>query len=366
MIMLRSRRISAAVLAAIATSLALPVQAQDAPPVDMKQILQALKALKTQQAQQSMSQKGKALQEVTAGASNPARAADMWEEAVRATQFAGASKEGAQFREWKDNEGSALRTKEVAAALRVHFNWLALTLQRASGSEIKELLPAIIQHTKEATAAKSAMDQFEESMKREREAASGRPGRGDRKNNDGDVKKMYDQVISKSVATGVIAKWLQIEPLLADVSKGGDKANDKEKGGWEMAPANVDGIFNAIVLPELRAQKDPRILEYWDMRLRTEAEEAGRNKLDFEAGKFNTVTRPNLLWQRAQDMAAIGQRNRAVNEMFNIVKAHPSHPNASAWVTSLEQLLSQALAPAPAPATAAPAASAPAAAPKTP
>ena len=328
--------------------------------MDMAQILQALKALKTQQVQQSKSQKMRALQDVTAGASNPTKAADMWEEAVRATQFAGSSKEGAQYREWKDNEGSALRTKEVASALRLHFNWLAITLQRSAGAEIKELLPAIIQHTKEATASKIAMEQFDENMKREKELANGRPGRGERKNNDAAVKKMYEQVISKSVASGVIAKWLQIEPLVSEVSK------DKEKGGWEMAPANVDAIFGTIVLPELRAQKDPRVPEYWDMRLRTEAEEATKNKLDFEAGKFNAITRPQLLWQRAQDMAAIGQRNRAISEMFNLVKAHPAHPNASAWVASLEQQLSQALAPAPAPAANAPAAPAPAAVPKAP
>ncbi|MGV3530980.1 MAG: hypothetical protein ACO1QR_01320 [Chthoniobacteraceae bacterium] len=354
----RPRCISAALLLAIATTLSLPVQAQDAPAVDMAQILQALKALKTQQVQQTKSQKMRALQDVSAGASNPSKAADMWEEAVRATQFAGSSKEGEQYREWKDNEGSALRTKEVASALRLHFNWLAITLQRSAGAEIKELLPAIIQHTKEATASKAAMEHFDENMKREREQANARPGRAERKNNDGAVKKMYDQVISKSVANGVVAKWLQIEPLVNDVSK------DKQKGGWEMSPANVDGIFGTIVLPELRAQKDPRVLEYWDMRLRTEAEEAAKNKLDFEAGKFNTVTRPQLLWERAQDMAAIGQRNRAISEMFNLVKTHPSHPNASAWVSSLEQQLSEALTPAPAPATAAPAAPAPAAAPK--
>jgi hypothetical protein len=127
----------------------------------------------------------------------------------------------------------------------------------------------------------------------------------------------------------------------------------------------VDGIFTSIVLPELRAQKDPRVLEYWDMKLRTGAEEATRNKLEFEAGKFNTVTRPQLLWQRAQDMVLIGQRNRGISEMFNLVKTYPTHPNATGWVGSLEQLLAQALAPAPAPAVPA-AVPAPAAAPQTP
>lgn len=346
MIALRSPRFSAAVAMAFATAIATPLQAaEDAPPVDMAQILTALKALKDQQVQQSKSQKLRALQDVTAAASNPARAAEIWEDAVRATQFAGASKEGAQFREWKDNEGSALRSKEVATALRLHFNWLALTLQRSAGTPLRELLPAIVQHTKEATAAKVMIDQFVENMKREREiATSGKHGARDRKNNDEAIKKLYEQVASRPVNNSIVTQWLRIEPLVNDVSQAKDKGQ-----GWEMSASNVDGIFNAIVLPELRAQKDPRVLEYWDMKLRTGAEEATRNKLEFEAGKFNTVTRPQLLWQRAQDMALIGQKNRAISEMFNLVKTYPAHPNATAWVSSLEQLLSEAMAPAPAP-----------------
>jgi hypothetical protein len=30
---------------------------------------------------------------------------------------------------------------------------------------------------------------------------------------------------------------------------------------WELTPGNVDGIFQKIILPELRAQHDPRLLE---------------------------------------------------------------------------------------------------------
>ncbi len=330
----------------IVSAAALPLRAaEDAPPVDMAQILQALKGLKTQQVQQSKAQKLRALQDVTAAVNNPARAAEIWEDAVRATQFAGASKEATQFREWKDNEGSALRTKEVATALRLHFNWMALTLQRSAGTEVKELLPAVIQHTKDATAAKIAMDQFAENMKKDRDLAnSGKHGARERKNNDEAVKKLYDQIASKPVGNGIVAQWLRIEGLLSDAAQG------KAKGeGWEMSAGNVDGIYSTIVLPVFREQKDPRILEYWDLKLRLGAEEATRNKLDFEAGKFNVETRPQLLWQRAQDMAAIGQKNRAMSEMFTLVKTYPAHPNAAAWLASLEQQLAQALTPAPAP-----------------
>jgi hypothetical protein len=36
---------------------------------------------------------------------------------------------------------------------------------------------------------------------------------------------------------------------------------------WEMTPGNVDGIFSNVILLS-GAQKDPRIFEYWDMKIK--------------------------------------------------------------------------------------------------
>ena len=142
---------------------------------------------------------------------------------------------------------------------------------------------------------------------------------------------MHDQIIKAPVNGSVAAQVLKITDLMT-VEK------------WEMSAGNVDGIYTHIILPELRAARDPRLLEYWDMKLKRESENATRTKLAFEAEKFNQVRRPEILWSRAQDLMVLGQRNRALGEMFNLVKTYPNHPNADDWVTAIEQTLTPAAA----------------------
>lgn len=325
-----SQLLSLALLASASTLVA----QQDAPPVDVSQLLQALRGIKEQQTLQTKTARQKALQRVQASAASPAAAVGSWEEAVRETQFEGAAREGSQFKEWREREGEALKEKEAASAAQLHFKWMALTLQRANGATVKELLPQIIAHTKELAADTAAIEALDEDIRHEKETAGNSKRGKERKTNDEAVKRMHDQIIRAAVNGSAPAQVLKIGELI-NVEK------------WEMSAGNLDGIYNRIILPELRTSKDPRLLEYWDMRLKREAESASRSKLAFDQEKFNQVRRPELLWSRAQDLLILGQRNRAISEMFALVKAYPAHPRASEWVAAIEQALTPAAANAP-------------------
>jgi hypothetical protein len=305
------------------------------------------------------------MQDAQAIAANPMRGADLWEQAILATRFDGSTREGTAFREWKDKEGEALRDKEVQSAIRLHFNWLAITLQKMSGAKNRDLLPAVIQHTKEATAHQLMMEAFEESVKKEKElAASGKHGTRERekKQNDDSVRALNRQLMNEPVASSVVARWLKLDETINDAVPRRNQGNGGNGGTWEASAGNVDGIFHNIILPELREQKDPRLLEYWDVRLKREADNVSKSKLTFEIDKFNTITRPKLLWERAQDIKIIGQRNRALGEMVNLVKTYPTHPDATNWIGVLEQELAPQQPAVPAPEVSAPSSAIPAAA----
>jgi len=332
-------------LAAILSLPVLPALAEDAPPVNVANILEELKKMKDQQTLQVKKTKLSALQQVHAAAGDPAKALEMWFTAVQATQFDGAAKESQAWHDWKGSEGEALKEKECQSALHLYYSWLALTLQRASGSSVKELLPAIVNYTKEATADQQMMEGFEETVKREKEMEASHKHGNPRRNNDEQVRHVHDQIL-RATTGSVVVQYLRIADLLNDA--GVSKGKDSGQATWEHSPGSVDGIFQKIILPELRAEKDPRIVEYWDMKLKQEAEAATKAKLSFEADKFNQVRRPTLLWSRAQDVLIIGQRNRALADMFKIIQTYPTHPDAATWMSALEQLLAPpAAAPAP-------------------
>jgi ATP-dependent Clp protease adaptor protein ClpS len=305
---------------------------QDAPPPDVAQILQALKALREQQAQQVKQSKGKLLQDVQAAAASPTAASAAWVEAVRQTQFEGAEREGAQFRDWRDRDGAALSEPQVQRAAQLYFRWLGLTLQRSAGTPARDMLSQVVQYTKDAAADEAAMEEFGERAQKEKDLAQSKL-HGNRKDKSGDddrTKRVHDQILGRPLTGSPPVKAMRADEMI-------------KVEGWEMTPGNVAGIFKATILPELRAMKDPRVLEYWDMQLKKEAE-AVKNKPTFDQERFARDRRPILLWSRAQEFMHLGQKNRAVGEMFQVIRTNPQHPNLVGWISEMEQLLAPPVA----------------------
>lgn len=324
---------------------------QDAPAVDARAILEALKSIREQNEAGIKTRKQNAYNQVMQAASSGASAAAFWKQAVKEVQFAGADHSASKISDWKDGDGEAFSSKECQNAARLHLYWLGLSLQRSMGTETKAMLQNIIEFTKQIRAEEDAMERLDAAIDR----AKDRKDR-DKAGEEQIVKRVHDQILRASVGGTPVARWLQLGDLLGDSGKRRGQRNEKAEGepsGWEMTPGNVDGIYASIILPEFRATKDPRLLEYWDLKVKIETEKAAEKKLDVEQRDWLQIRRPSLLWARTQDLVVLGQKNRAISEMLAILKANPQHPGAGGWIASIESTL---LGTLPAPAAPAPAA----------
>jgi hypothetical protein len=324
----------------IVATLSVPSFAQltDAPPVDMKQLLQGLRQFKEQNDTGIKTRRTTAYQQVTAAASSLDKASAFWTDAVLAVQFAGVDHQTTAVRDWKQGEGEGLKTKEGANAARLHLIWLGLTIQHCAGAETKQLLPNITDYMKQLEADDTAIDRVSDQI--DKAKAAKRPGTPNKAlTEDTHAKKIHDSILRTSVTTSPVAKRLQIADLLGEEGKRTRKGDGGEGASWEMIPGNQGGIYNAIILPEYRASKDPRLLDYWDMKIRKEQEGIYAGMPDFQERQWSQVKRPSLLWSRAQDQLLIGQRNRAITEMYNLIKAFPQHPDSAAWISQLEAIL---------------------------
>ncbi len=338
-----TRRSLAVIIAAL---LAVPcARAQDGQTVNIGEMLQQLRQLREQTALKTKADKQRAIQEVSSAAASGESAVNAWEKAVMATQFDGVTKEATAFRAWRDGEGEVLKEAECKNAARLYFQWLSLTLQRSSGTPMKDMLPAVINYTKELLADQAAVENLDDSIKREKEKNDGKQRGMQRKSNDGDVKKMHDNILNKGLGGSIVVQWLKL----------GEWVNVDH---WEGTPGNFDGIYEKTILPELRAQRDQRVLEYWDMKIKREGDRAAKSKLEFEHDKFLTQKLPGLMWKKAADMAVLGFKNRAATEMFTLIRKYPQHPDAGDWMGRLEEMLMPP-APAPVPAPSAPVAPVP-------
>lgn len=333
------------VIPLIIVALSAPALAQlnDVAPLDMKQVLTGLKQLKEQNETNLRTRRSMAYKQiVTAAASNDAAAA-FWTNAVMAVQFKGVDHENTAVRDWLKGEGEGLKAKEGANAARLHLVWLGLTMQHSAGAETKQLLPAVLDFTRQLEVDEQAIGRVAEQIDKAKAAgAAKKPAAAKNLAEDTHAKKMHDSILRAPVSNSVVSQSLQLADLLGDAGKRRKRGEDAEASQWEPVPGNVKGIYSAIILPEFRETKDPRLMDYWDMMLRKNQEGLYAGIPAFEERQLTQVNRPAIQWSRAQDMLLIGLKNRAITEMFNLIKAFPQHPEAANWIGQLESILSPA------------------------
>lgn len=306
--------------------------AQDAAPVDLKSLAQTLKEIKAKRAASEKTLGSKLQQDFRVASASNADAIAFYDRAVLAVE---PDKTHADLADWEKSDAAQ-------NAARLHLSYLLLTLQRAGGATTKQLEPALLAHIAALTAAGAADDviQYKRDRSLELKDAGYRPPNAKGKTPLGKIPLFWEQdLIKKSVKNSVFVQWYGISKMLDDVKD------------WEFAPGNADGIYQSTLLPYYRQTKDPRLLTYWDNKIQQEAQDAAKSFAVFKVDQFNTVRRPQLVWKRALDMIAIGQRNRGMTDMLTLVKTYPDHPDLRDWISGLEAMLAGAPAPDASPAS---------------
>ena len=215
---------------------------------------------------------------------------------MRAISFVGQSHGQTDFQDWKKKEAEHLKSPEMQTAVRLHLNYLILSLQYSNGMTIPQLVPTLIRYSELVTSANAEV--------------------------------VRQEVLRRSVADSIFVKWYNAQRMFGELKD------------WEMSPGNVDGIWEKTILPQLRKDKDPRVIVYWDNKIKSAIEVMAESKRTFDLEQFNQIHKPTLLWSRAKDLIVVGQRNRGIGEMFAIVKNWPDHPSNAEWIAKLENVLS--------------------------
>lgn len=294
---------------------------QDGPAVNADSILRDLDQIEQQQKQTIVSAKQAALNQLKAGSMSGSAAANLYAEAIEAVDFEGKPNKASALSDWKSANAELLRSKEMQAILTLHLRYLVMTLERASSEDPKVFVAPSLAYANELFNSDNLF--FKEQ-------------KPDRPNSDRDKQEraLMNQInaakkdlLDKSVADGVFSKWLRLGQWLPK----GDT--------WELTAGNLAGILEKNVRSQLREQKDPRLVDTWDMEMKLLADRATSGRLEFVAADFNTVTRPKLIFSRANDMILIGQKNRGISDIYMLVKANPQHPDFSKWVSRLRELL---------------------------
>ena len=198
--------------------------------------------------------------------------------------------------EVRNRENEQLRDRDFVNGLRLQLVYLSLTWQRSMGVPNKNLIPSLLEYTGQVTSANDALAPLE----------------------------MY----RKSLGESPFVPYFQVGPYINGLTD------------WSDHPFDVDSIYQKTILPELRKNKDPRLLDYWDSHLQTETARASVSGNNLTVTKFNHIRRPSLLWSRAEDEGLLGNGNQSVADMLAILRANPDHPDFDKWASQLEGIVS--------------------------
>ncbi|CAN5429908.1 hypothetical protein BH09VER1_BH09VER1_30480 [soil metagenome] len=315
----------------------LPLFAQDAPPANVSAILQDLDKIEQQQKQTILSARQSATAQIRAAANSPSAADALYLQAIEATQFDGIKNKGGNFAEWKSGKAALLRSKEMQAILSFHLRYLALSLERFGSDKPELFAQPAYDYVKELAAYDAAFIKLaqkgpdSQSQHDKDEAALNK-----------EILNAKKELLGTPLTDSVFVKWLRLEPFLP-------------KEDWELKPGDISGILDKDVRSVFRKSRDPRLIETWEYEMKVKADRVTATRLDHDATDFNTVTRPQMQFNRANDMILIGQKNRGIAEIYSMIKTYPTHADFSQWVQRLRELLKTS-APAPAAAAESPAA----------
>ena len=293
------------------------VRAETLSPADREALLESLSKLR-ESAETKVDAKFRvALTAYRNAMSSDDAAIELYLNCMERVNFDEANRKSSDFREWKRKEAEKLSDPSLRLALRYQLRWLVLTLQA---------FPEKADRAKLAPEAQQAVD----AIFNEAQNFSGQ-----------------DDLLTQSVLASVFAKAYDIDRIKVE--------------NWPLAPAQLDPIYEQIILPPLR--KPSRLAELhaaWTKRIQQEGARVqywSKSRGEDRKGaagpspayaKFVEEALPKLQWEMELDMFRSGDESGAATRMLAHLEKHIAHPSAKAWSGELGQLLTPE-PPAPAP-----------------
>ncbi len=247
------------------------------------------------------------------------KAMELYLNCVEKVNFSDQQRKAQDFREWKRREAERLSDPALPGALRYQLSWLVLTLQAASDKPDMDRL---------ASEAQSIVD----SIFRDAEKLA-----------------TQEQLLGQSVIGSVFARAYEINSVKVE--------------NWPLAPAQLEQVYDQLLLPPLRRPDQiealratwmRRILqegakrEFWGNR---EGRNGGAGPRAQEYERFVAEIVPQMYWTMEKDLFNSGDQSGAAVRMLALIEKNLSHPNARQWGEEFKNLLTPK-APEVAPATA--------------
>ncbi len=311
----------------IAIGLAATVAAQDAtapaaaaPTLTPEQVANVLKQLEDLEAlvmKQRGTNLGEIIQKLRSAASSDAAAINLITESDKLVNVERKEGERSDAKRIEQRKDALKREKpedekkngDAATGLRIELEYLALTLEAHDMKDLSAMAPKI-----------NAFHQMLLGQAKDLKGGTGealmRPiGGGGRRGGGGNL------------SIDVVIEAYQLDPFL-------------RREGWPLAPGDIIGMYDKVLLKSIREKKKEAIGSTWDTALNLDASLRKLRMFEPEFALWQVNDYPVLKWQRATDLATSGSSPvSGMGEMLKVIKEYPNHPSSPAWIRALRTMV---------------------------
>ena len=136
----------------------------------------------------------------------------------------------------------------------------------------------------------------------------------------------------KKQSTGMFDQSAKQSPLVRDRQIGGFLEGVPAA---DVAAGNEAAIFKKVLRPRLLEEKNKELLRLWDQRITRMDGAVEKRVKTLGADDYKILKRPELLWERASDQEALGEKEAAWAQKMEILRTCPYHPKLEEWVKEL-------------------------------
>ena len=260
-----------------------------------------------------------AISQIQAAANSGSVAVDLYLRSLENTKYLESHQD---YVDWSRKNQELLHSLSFQNAAQLQMRYLSMALQRDEKHDAFAQIPECLaylealasQKSLRSAGASSSSSQIQNQKTPIKTTSTDKPYP--------EALALINQPVDKSS----VVEWFQISDLLPDK---------------DFAPSagNYQSIMEKNIRRSLKAMKDPRIIQTWDMQIAMETATATESNSKQQADAFNQIRLPYLLFSKAKDTAAIGQPNRALGEVMVLVGNYPQNPSMKDWITTARGLL---------------------------
>jgi hypothetical protein len=278
-------------------------------------LLKRLEALQSSAEERVDARFRAAIAAYTSAASSPSAASDLYLKCVEKVNFIDQKRKSQDFRDWKRRESDRLSSPGFSLALQLQLRWLILTLQAASDDADRAQL---------ASAAQGIVNTMVEKSH---------------------TLADHQNLLGQAVTSTVFARTYEI--------------NHVEVEKWPLAPGDIGAVYDEILLPPLRARRQPQALRAaWTQRIQQEMamrekappeDDSNGRRIGLASAtrspgyeRFLSDELPQLQWEMEVDLYKHGDQRDAAVRMLAHIEKNITHKEATKWGEEFVELLTPA------------------------